>query len=231
MKTIGLLGGMSWESTQDYYRLINEEVRSHLGGLHSAKLVMLSVDFHEVEALMRAEAWDRVGDFLVERAKRVEAAGADFLLLCTNTMHKLADRLEGSLSIPLLHIADAAAQSVKERGMRKVALLGTRFTMEQDFYSGRLKEKHGLEVIIPDAADRELVDRVIFDELCRGVVRQESREAYMAIIERLHARGAEGLIEGCTEIPMLIDQQHSTLPIFDTTAIHAEAAVRLSLEM
>jgi aspartate racemase len=231
MKTIGHLGGMSWESTQDYYRLVNEEVRSHLGGLHSAKVVMLSVDFHEVEALMRAEEWDRVGDFLVERAKRVEAAGADFLLLCTNTMHKLADRIESSLSIPLLHIADAVAQSVKERGMRKIALLGTRFTMEQDFYSGRLKEKFGLEVIIPEAADRDLVDRVIFDELCRGIVRQESREAYMVIIDKLHAEGAEGLIEGCTEIPMLIDQEHSTLPIFDTTAIHAEAAVRWSLEL
>jgi aspartate racemase len=229
MKTIGLLGGMSWESTQIYYRLINEGVRESLGGLHSAEIAMVSIDFHEVEALMRSGAWREIGNYLLERARKVEAAGADFLLVCTNTMHKLASLLEASLSIPLLHIADAAGESIQRQGLNQVALLGTRFTMEEDFYRKRLEERYGLQVLVPPDSDRKIIDRIIFEELCRGEVRGESKEQYLRIIEALREEGAEGIIEGCTEIPMLISPQDTPLPLFDTTALHAAAAVQLAL--
>lgn len=228
MKTIGLLGGMSWESTALYYRWINEETRRVLGGLHSAPIAMISVDFDEVEALQRSGAWEEAGALLAKHARRVEAAGADFLLICTNTMHKVAEAVEAAIGIPLLHIADATAGRLAKADIKTVGLLGTKFTMEQAFYRGRL-EAHGLEVLIPPERDRELVHRVIYDELCLGDVRDESREAFLRIIDDLQAAGAEGVIEGCTEIVMLVQQDHTDVPLFDTTAIHAEEAVAEAL--
>ncbi len=225
MKTIGLLGGMSWESTALYYRLINEGVKARLGGLHSARIVLVSVDFHEIEALQRREAWAVAGRALAEAARQVEAAGADFLLICTNTMHKVAPQVQEAVSIPLLHLADATARRIKAAGMRTVGLLGTQFTMEQDFYRGRLVEEHGLNLLVPSKAERELVHRVIYDELCLGHVRATSREAYLRIMEGLRARGAEGIIAGCTEIGMLVQPQYTEIPLFETTSIHAEEAV------
>jgi aspartate racemase len=216
MKTIGLLGGMSWESTELYYRLINEETKRALGGLHSAPIAMVSVDFQAIEELQHR------GDC------RVEAAGADFLLICTNTMHKVADEVQAAIGIPLLHLADATAARIREAGLETVGLLGTRFTMEQDFYKGRL-ERHGLRVLVPGEDEREIVHRVIYDELCLGDVRASSRAQYLRIIEQLHAAGAQGVIEGCTEIVMLVRQEHTSVPLFDTTAIHAQEAVAEAL--
>ncbi len=229
MKTIGLLGGMSWESTALYYRRINELVKSARGGLHSAKIVMVSVNFHEIEALQQDGEWQRAGELLAQAGRQVQAAGADFLMICTNTMHKVAPQVEAAVTIPLLHLADATAERVKQKGMQRVGLLGTEFTMAQDFYKGRLIERHGLEVLIPAAEDRRIVHRVIFEELCRGRVREASRREFLRIIDHLLERGAEGIIEGCTEIVMLVDQSHTDVPLFDTTAIHAEAAVRRAL--
>ena len=229
MKTIGLLGGMSWESTELYYRLINQEIRSRLGGLHSAPIVMVSVDFHDIERLQHAGDWAGAADALAAHARKIEAAGADLLLICTNTMHKVADEVQAGIGIPLLHLADATAARVTQQGKRAVGLLGTRFTMEQAFYRGRL-ERHGLEVIVPTVEDREIVHSVIFDELCVGKVREESRAEYLRIIAALAAAGAEGVIEGCTEIGMLVQQAHTPVPLFDTTAIHAEAAVTEALK-
>lgn len=230
MKTIGLLGGMSWESSALYYRWINEGVRGQLGGLHSAKVVMVSVDFAEIEALQHSGRWDEAGAALADAARQVEQGGADFLLLCTNTMHKVAAEIERRIGIPLLHIADTTAERIRQRGMRKIGLLGTRFTMEEEFYAGRLREKFGLEVVTPAKEDREVVHRVIYEELVRGVVRAESRREFLRIMRQLHEQGAEGIIEGCTEIVMLVQQQHTEIPLFDTTAIHAEEAVRRALE-
>jgi aspartate racemase len=230
MKTIGLLGGMSWESTTLYYRLINEGIKKRLGGLHSAKIVMVSLDFQEIEDLQERGEWDQAGVVLSEAAQQIEAAGADTLLICTNTMHKVAPQVEKSISIPLLHIADATAQRIKANGLRRVGLLGTKFTMEQDFYYGRLVQVHGLEVITPSEEERELVHQVIFDELCLGVVRDSSRQAYLRIMENLREAGAQGIIEGCTEIVMLVQQEHTDIPLFDTTEIHAEAAVEAALK-
>lgn len=230
MKTIGLLGGMSWESSALYYRWINEGVREQLGGLHSAKVVMVSVDFAEIEALQHSGRWDEAGTVLADAARQVEQGGADFLLLCTNTMHKVAAEIERWIGIPLLHIADTTAERIRQREMRKIGLLGTRFTMEEEFYVGRLQEKFGLEVIIPTKEDREVVHRVIYEELVRGMVRAESRREFLRIMRQLHEQGAEGIIEGCTEIVMLVQQQHTEIPLFDTTAIHAEEAVRRALE-
>lgn len=231
MQTIGLLGGMSWESTELYYRSINEKVKQQLGGLHSAKIVLVSVDFHEAESLQHQNKWDEAGDLLAKAAQQVEAGGADFLLICTNTMHKVAPQIEQAIQIPILHLADATAVRIKQRGLQKVGLLGTRFTMEQDFYKGRLTEKHDLEVIVPPAEDRKLVHRIIYDELCLGKVHEHSRNEFLRIIEDLQARGAEGIIEGCTEIVMLVQQQHTSAPLFDTTAIHAAAAVDRALRV
>lgn len=229
MKTIGLIGGMSWESTVPYYRLVNEGIKARLGGLHSAKVVLYSVDFHDIEQLQRDGDWDAAGDVLAEAARRLQAAGADLLVLCTNTMHKVAPQMEAAVSIPLLHIADGTAAAIKAAGHRSVGLLGTRFTMEQDFYRQRLQDRHGLQVIVPEADDRRVVHDVIYDELCRGLVRDDSREAYRRIMEDLVARGAEAIILGCTEIGLLVGAQDARVPLFDTTALHAAAAVEAAL--
>ncbi len=220
---------MSWESTVPYYRLINEGVKQRLGGLHSARIVLYSVDFHDIEHLQHDGRWDEAGALLAGAARSLEAAGADFLVLCTNTMHKVAADIEAAVSIPLLHIADPTAAAVKQAGIHTVGLLGTRFTMEEDFYRGRLEKQHGLKVVIPVTDDREIVHRVIYDELCLGVTREESRAAYRAIIDRLVARGAEGIILGCTEIGLLVGPEDSPVPVFDTTALHAESAVEFAL--
>ncbi|KAA3648046.1 MAG: aspartate/glutamate racemase family protein [Chloroflexi bacterium] len=229
MKTIGLLGGMSWESTELYYRWINEEVKKRLGGLHSAKIIMVSVDFQEIEELQHNNEWQKAGQVLAKASQQIEVAGADFLLICTNTMHKVAPQVEEAISIPLLHLADATAARIKQAGMHKVGLLGTNFTMEGNFYKGRLEELHGLEVIVPAAEDRQLVHQVIYDELCLGQVVDSSRNEYLRIIDEMHVQGAEGVIEGCTEIVMLVKQEHTSVPLFDTTIIHAQEAVNLAL--
>ncbi len=229
MKTIGILGGMSWESSIEYYRILNQEVQRRLGGVHSAKIVMYSVDFAEIEALQHAGRWDEATRFMVEAAQRVERGGADFLVIATNTMHKMADQVQAAIGIPLLHIADATAQRIRQQGLRRVGLLGTRFTMEEAFYRGRLEASHGLEVLVPPAAQREVIHRVIYDELVVGVIKPESRARYREIIAGLVDRGAQGIILGCTEIGLLVKEGDSTVPLFDTTRIHAEAAVDWAL--
>jgi aspartate racemase len=229
MKVVGLLGGMSWESTIPYYRVLNETVKKRLGGLHSAKVVLYSVDFHEIEALQRLEGWDTAGATLAVGAAALERAGADFVVLCTNTMHKVAPAIERALTVPLLHIADATATAVKGAGLRTVGLLGTRFTMEQEFYVGRLRDLHGLEVLVPDAEDRAEVHRVIYEELCLGCVLAGSRIAFEGVIDRLAARGAQGVILGCTEIAMLVDPACLAVPAFDTALLHARAAADFAL--
>jgi len=229
MKTIGLIGGMSWESTQSYYRVINELVKSRLGGLHSAKIVLVSVDFAEIEALQVAGDWQQAGEMLARAAQSVERAGADFVLLCTNTMHKIAPAIEAAIKIPLLHIADPTAAAIKQAGLQKIALLGTRFTMEQDFYRGRLQAQHGLEVLLPDAAQRQDVHRIIYEELCLGLLTSTAQHCYRAVIAELIAQGAQGIILGCTEISLLVSQADASVPLFDTTALHANAAVEWAL--
>lgn len=229
MKTIGLIGGMSWESTVPYYRQVNEGIKARLGGLHSAKVVLYSVDFHEIEQLQRDGDWDTAGEVLADAARRVQAAGADLLVLCTNTMHKVAPQMEAGVSIPLLHIADATGAAITAAGHRMVGLLGTRFTMEQDFYRQRLQDRHGLQVLVPDADDRRIVHDVIYDELCRGVIRDPSRDAYRRVMDDLVARGAQAIILGCTEISLLVGPQDARVPLFDTTALHASAAVEAAL--
>lgn len=229
MKAIGLLGGMSWESTALYYRWINEQVRERLGGLHSAKIAMVSVDFEEIEILQRQARWREAGEALSIAAHQLEAAGADFLVLCTNTMHKVAKDIERSVDIPLLHIADATAEVVRQSGVRIIGLLGTRFTMEEDFYKGRL-EANGLTVLIPEEEDRAIVHDVIFKELVLGAVKDSSRKKFLEIIRKLERRGAQGVIEGCTEIVMLVRQAHTDVRLFDTTSIHANKAVEMALD-
>ena len=229
MLTIGLIGGMSWESTAIYYRLANELVRERLGGLHSARILMSSVDFAEVEQLQVSGDWDRAGALLAAEAGRLEKAGADFLVLCTNTMHKVADAIEDAVGIPLLHLGDVTAAAVLAEGLDTVGLLGTGFTMSQDFYRGRL-ESHGLRVLVPSEEDQALVHRVIYDELCLGVVREESRQAYLEVVDRLVADGAQGVILGCTEIELLIGPDDLTVPSFPTTRLHVEAAVDRALD-
>jgi len=230
MKTIGLMGGMSWESTAEYYRIINEEVKARLGGFHSAKCVLDSVDFAEIEALQRGQHWPKMAQILARSARSVEAAGADFIVLCTNTMHKVAADIESAVRIPLLHIADATAKAVSARGLKKIGLLGTRFTMEEDFYRGRLSREHGIDVQVPDGPDREAVHRVIFQELVVGRVEPSSRQKLVSIIDGLARSGAEGVILGCTELGLLLKEKDSPLPVFDTTLIHARAAVELALK-
>lgn len=230
MKTIGLIGGMSWESTVTYYREINETIKYRLGGLHSAKIVLYSVDFHEIERLQHADDWDAAGKLLGAAARSLEAAGADFLVLCTNTMHKVASAIEQAVAISLLHIADPTAEQIKSAGHSTVGLLGTRFTMEQAFYRERLETKHGLRVIVPDDDSRATVHRVIYDELCLGVIKPESRAAYRRIMAEMAAQGAEAIILGCTEISLLVGQQDADVPLFDTTAIHARAAAEYALD-
>ena len=229
MKTIGLIGGMSWESTIPYYRLINEGVKQRLGGLHSAKLILHSVDFDEIERLQRSGDWDAAGALLARAAQSLEVAGAGLIVLCTNTMHKVAPAIESAVGIPLLHIADATAETAKAAGIRRVGLLGTRFTMEQDFYVGRLIGRHGLEVLLPEAPERDEVHRIIYEELCLGKILPDSRETYRHIMNHLARQGAQAIILGCTEISLLVGPDDSPVPLFDTTAIHAQSAVDRAL--
>ncbi|MFO7751012.1 MAG: aspartate/glutamate racemase family protein [Desulfobacteraceae bacterium] len=230
MKTIGLLGGMSWESTAGYYRMINEGVKQALGGLHSAKIVLYSVDFDPVEKLMGRGDWQGVAEDLSEAAVNIQAAGADFLLICTNTMHHVAPEIQDSIEIPLLHIADATAGALIRSGIKKTGLLGTAFTMEQDFYKGRMNRDHGLDVLVPEKADRAFIHHTIFQELCLGIAKSGTREAYLRIIDYLAEQGAEAVILGCTEIGMLIGQKDTSVKLFDTTAIHAKKAVQYALQ-
>jgi aspartate racemase len=229
VKTIGLIGGMSWQSTVSYYRQINEAITERLGGLHSAKIVLSSVDFHDIQRLQQAGDWETAGVVLAEAARSLQAAGAAFLVLCTNTMHKVAPSISAAVTIPLLHIADATAGEITAAGHSTVGLLGTRFTMEQAFYRDRLSERHGLRVVVPSPEDREIVHRIIYEELCLGVITAESRSAYRRIMTSLAAQGAQAIILGCTEISLLVAQEDSTLPLFDTAAIHARAAVAEAL--
>ena len=230
MKTIGMIGGMSWESSIEYYRIINETVRTELGGLHSAKSMMVSVEFAEIEMLQHQDRWDEAAKILIAAARSLESGGADFTIICTNTMHKFYDNIQQIVRIPLLHIADATPELIKAQGIQKIALLGTRFTMEENFYKGRLIEKYGLEVIIPGSEDMEIIHRIIYDELCAGVIQPDSKQQYADIIQRLAKEGAEGIILGCTEIGLLVKQEDSPVPLFDTTEIHARAAVKYALE-
>jgi len=229
LKTIGLIGGMSWESSIEYYRLINEAVRDRLGSLHSAKSLMYSVDFAEVEVLQSQGRWPEATRLMIDAAQRLERGGADFVVICTNTMHKMADDVQNHLHIPILHIADPTAQRAKSLGMRRIGLLGTRFTMEEDFYKGRLEQKHQLQVLVPDADDRAIVHRVIYEELVVGVIKPESKAQYQRIIQRLVDRGVQGIILGCTEIGLLVKDADSQVPLFDTTRMHALAAVEYAL--
>jgi aspartate racemase len=229
MKTIGLIGGMSWESSIEYYRIINETVREKLGGLHSAKNVMYSVDFAEIETMQHQNRWEEATQLMIEAAQHVQNGGADFVLICTNTMHKMADDVQNHIDIHLLHIADATAEVIKHQGLTKIGLLGTRYTMEEQFYKGRLESKHGLTVLIPGEDDREIIHRVIYDELCLGEVKPSSKDKYTAIIDKLIQSGAQGIILGCTEISLLVRESDSSVPIFDTTLIHAVSAVDYAL--
>jgi len=229
MKTIGLLGGMSWESTAIYYKLINEGVKSKLGGLHSAKLCMLSVNFEEIETCQRLGQWDKAAVILSDAAQSVEAGGADFLLMCTNTMHRVASDIERAISLPVIHIADATAERLVADNVERVGLLGTRFTMERGFYKDRLTDKFGIEVLVPNADRRRLVHGIIYRELCLGVIRDSSREQYLEVIDGLHKHGAQAIILGCTEIALLVQQAHTSVPLYDTTEIHALKAVALAV--
>jgi aspartate racemase len=230
MKTIGLIGGMSWESTALYYRQINEAVKQRLGGLHSAKLILLSVDFAEIEVLQRAGDWQAAGEILAQAARTLQIAGADFLVLCTNTMHKVAPAIEAAATTPLLHVADPTAQAIRAAGFSKVGLIGTRFTMEQSFYKDRLIQRHGLQVLLPDEADRATVHRIIFEELCLGKTLDSSRQEYRRVMQKLVDQGAEAIILGCTEITLLVAAEDATVPLFDTTGLHAQAAAEVALE-
>ncbi len=230
MKIIGLIGGMSWESSQEYYRIINETVKEMLGGFHSAKIIMYSVDFEEIEKLQHQEKWRELTELMIDAARRIERGGADFVVICTNTMHKMADDVQKNIKIPLLHIADVTAEKIKEKGLRKIGLLGTKFTMEEEFYKGRLAERYGLDVIIPNEEERQIVHDVIFNELCLGEIKQSSKEQFKKIMQNLVSRGAEGIILGCTEIPLLVKQEDVEVPLFDTTMIHAKSAVEYAIK-
>ena len=229
MKTIGLIGGMSWESSIIYYRIINELVKKQLGGLHSCKSIMHSCDFAEIEKLQHQGKWDQLADIMISTSLKLKDAGADCIVICTNTMHQSAEAIEKTIDIPLLHIADATAKPIVQQGLKKVGLLGTNFTMEQDFYKGRLTRKHNIEVIIPEREERNIIHSVIYQELVMGKIMDSSRDRYNEIIEKLYHRGAEGIILGCTEIPLLVHEKDSPVPLFDTTQIHAQAAVDFSL--
>jgi aspartate racemase len=231
MKTIGLIGGMSWESSAEYYRLINTLVKERLGGFHSAKCVMVSVDFAEIETLQRENRWAESAQLLSSAALNLERAGAEVVLLCTNTMHKVAEEIQASVQIPFIHIADATADAVKAQGLTLVGLLGTRFTMEEDFYVGRLQQRYGLQVLIPGSAERDMIHRVIYDELCLGQINAASKAQYLAAIDQLIAHGAQGIILGCTEIGLLVRAEDCPVPVFDTTRLHAQAAVDFALSV
>ena len=229
MKTMGLLGGMSWESTIPYYRLINEGIKERLGGLHSAKIVLHSVDFHEIEACQSKGEWDLAGDMLAQAALGLQKAGAEGIVLCTNTMHKVAHHIESRCGLPFLHIADATGRAITAQNVQRVALLGTRYTMEQDFYRGRLSAEFGIETLIPEEPQRLRINQIIFEELCLGKITEESKRYYQQVIEKLQGQGAQGVIFGCTEIGLLLNQQDCPLPVFDTAAIHAADAVNFML--
>lgn len=229
MKTIGMIGGMSWESTIPYYRIINQTIKQKLGGLHSAKIVLLSVDFHEIEALQRAGDWETAGQLLAQAAHSLELAGADFVVLCTNTMHKVAAAIENAVQIPLFHIADPTADEIKTQGFQRIGLLGTRFTMEQDFYKLRLQQQHGLDVVVPTSEDMDIVHRIIYQELCLGKIEDASRVEYRRIMANLVKQGAQAIILGCTEISLLVDASDATVPLFDTTGLHATKAAEFAL--
>ena len=228
MKTIGLIGGMSWESTVTYYQMINEGIKDSLGGLHSAKVLLYSVDFFEIEALMSRGAWDEAAELLGDVAQRLEAAGADMILICTNTLHKVAPQVQSRIRVPLVHIAEAAAEELLSKGITRVGLLGTKYTMTQEFYREKLTER-GIDVLIPEGEEIDLVNRVIFDELCLGVVKEDSKAAYLKVIANLQARGAQGILLGCTELGLIVSQEDVSLPLFDTTVIHTKKAVELAL--
>lgn len=229
MKTIGLLGGMSWESTASYYKALNEGVKAHLGGLHSAKICLYSVDFDEIEQLQHQGNWPQTGKILAKAAQGVESGGADFLMICTNTMHKVVDAIEAAISIPVLHIADATAQRLQHDGISKVGLLGTRFTMQQDFYKGRLQTNFGIDVVVPNEADQTVVHNVIYQELCLGQINKRSKQAYSGIIDQLHQQGAQAVILGCTEIALLVQQADTEVPLYDTTQLHVEQGLHWAL--
>ncbi|KON28164.1 aspartate racemase [miscellaneous Crenarchaeota group archaeon SMTZ-80] len=230
MKTIGLIGGMSWESTVEYYRIINEQVKRRLGGLQSARIVMVSLNFHEVEQLQRQGKWDEATDLMIDAAKRVEKAGSDLILICTNTMHKMADQVEANIGVPLLHIVDTTAEAIKSEGLKKVGLFGTKFTMEQDFYKERLTRGHGIVVIVPESMDREVINEIIYEELCMGKIRKCSREKLKTIIRKIVEKGAEGIVLGCTELPLLLRKEDTSVSLFDTCKLHAEKAVEIALQ-
>ncbi|MCO7250135.1 aspartate/glutamate racemase family protein [Pseudoalteromonas sp. Ps84H-4] len=230
MKTIGLIGGMSWESTQSYYQLLNQGIKNKLGGLHSAKIVLVSLDFASIAALQQQQDWPQMAEILIKAAKQVEAAGADYLLICTNTMHKLAEQVQAAVAIPLLHIADAVGENLIQHNFKKVALLGTQFTMEQDFYKQRLADKFAIDVLIPDVQGRETVHRIIYDELCKGIIKPESKAEYLTIIDKLTQQGAEAVILGCTEIGLLVQQFDTSIPLLDSTAVHCAMALENSLK-
>jgi aspartate racemase len=230
MRVIGLIGGMSWESSVVYYKIVNQKIKEKLGGVHSCQCLMYSVDFGEIAALQHQGDWAKLSEIMIDAAQRLERGGADFIVLCTNTMHKLADDIEANVSIPLVHIADVTAEAIKEKGMKKIGLLGTKFTMEHDFLKGRLLKKHGVESIIPNEAQRDIIHKIIYEELVKGIVTNESRLAYLTIINDLIAQGAEGIILGCTEIGLLITNEFTDAVLFDTTEIHATKAVELALK-
>lgn len=230
MKTIGLIGGMSWESSHEYYRIINEKVKEELGGLHSAKLILYSVDFEEIQLLQHKNRWEELTGRMVDIAKTVEKAGADMIVICTNTMHKMADDVQKSISVPLIHIADATAEAIRDQGLGKVGLLGTRFTMEQDFYKKRISDKFNIDVIIPCEKERELIHKILYSELCIGKIIESSKSEFLEVIDNLVKKGAGGIILGCTEIPLIVKQKDVPVPVFDTTAIHAGKAVKEALK-
>ncbi|GAB5378686.1 MAG: aspartate/glutamate racemase family protein [Aliiglaciecola sp.] len=230
MRTLGLIGGMSWESTVTYYQRMNQQIKAKLGGLHSAKVVLHSVDFAQIEKLQHQGQWQALGEILAKAAAGLESAGADCILICTNTMHKVAEQVQQAVSIPLIHIADATADALRHQNISRVALLGTRFTMEQDFYAGRLNQQHDIQVLTPNQAQRDKIHQVIYQELCVGQIQPESKLFYLQVIKELHKQGAQGVILGCTEIGLLVKQQDTTIPLFDTTLIHADTAVAFALK-
>jgi aspartate racemase len=230
MKTIGMIGGMSWESSLEYYRIMNQAVKEKLGGFHSAPCILYSVDFDDVEKLQHQGDWASLNRLMIEAAQRVKKAGADFLVICTNTMHKMADEVQEAIQIPLLHIADVTAKAVRANGQSRVGLLGTKFTMEQDFYKGRLHEIHGIDVLIPEDKERQVIHDILYNELCLGEIKELSKSKFQSIIQNLVKRGAEGVILGCTEIPLIVSQEDFEIPLYDTTALHARAAVDFALQ-
>jgi aspartate racemase len=229
MKTIGMIGGMSWESSLEYYRIVNQSVKAKLGGFHSAKCVLYSVDFEEVERLQHRDEWESLTRLMIFTAQKVKKAGADFIIICTNTMHMMADEVQASVQIPLLHIVDVTAEAIKAKKQNRVGLLGTRFTMEHDFYKGRLRDKYGFEVLIPGKEERQIIHDILYSELCLGEVKELSKNKFKDIIQNLVDRGAQGVILGCTEIPLIVAQKDYAIPLYDTTALHAQAAVEYAI--